>query len=103
MTTPAVTLRSSPVIPAESSDARYTQVAATSSGRTMRRSGDSRATSARTASSAIPRMAACRRSTSSIRGPATKPGQTALTAMPCGPSSAASVRTSPMTPIFAAA
>ena len=103
MTTPAVTLRSSPVIPAESPDARYTQAAATSSGRTMRPSGDRAVTSARTVSSATPRTAACLRSTCSIRGPATKPGQTALTRMPCGPSSVASVRTSPMTPIFAAA
>ena len=43
------------------------------------------------------------RITSSIRRPATGPGQTALTRMWYGPSSVASVRTSPITPILAAA
>src|SRR4029079_9976685 len=40
MTTPAVTLRSSPVMEAEPPEARNTQAAATSSAVTMRRSGD---------------------------------------------------------------
>ena len=40
MTTPAVTLRSSPVTAAESSEARYAQAAATSAASTIRPSGD---------------------------------------------------------------
>jgi len=43
-------------------------------GRTMRPSAARPVTSRRTCSTAIPRPAACRRSTRSIRGPATKPG-----------------------------
>ena len=85
MTTPAVTFKSSPVTAAEPPEARNAQAAATSAASTIRPSGDASVSAARACSSLIPRMAACLRTTSSIRGPATGPGHTAFTgASPLG-------------------
>ena len=61
MTTPAVTLRSSPVTAAELSEARNAQACATSAASTIRPSGDASVSAARACSSVIPRMAACLR------------------------------------------
>src|SRR5699024_10947358 len=95
MTTPADTLRSSPVTEPASSEARKATVRATSSGETSRCSGEGSVNRRRASSSLTPSALARLLITCSIRSPSIPPGDTRLTRKPCGPTSWASVRVRP--------
>src|SRR5262249_40214490 len=97
---PPSIVRHCPVMLRDSSLQRNSTALATSSAVVTRRSAISCTYSSYTCSGVHPRFCAFSRQRRSMRSPATMPGATQLTLIPCGPTSSATVRVKPRTAHF---